>query len=151
MNVVIRIVVTLICGVATFYFVFWTGSPLTVLSLHLPFWISGLGSFLVAAGVAWYVWAHTASFQISFINAVLLGAIVVGGIGFSTGFFLPLLFASSSGAAVGSLFWGLLILGPLGFLLGAVGGVGYWLAWGRCPAQVEKPRVSLNWPKTDSK
>jgi|SRR5947209_10285640 len=151
MNVVIRIVVTLICGVATFYFVFWAGSPLTFLSLHLPLWVGGLGSFLVAAVVVWYVWTHTASFRTSFINSVLLGALVLGGIGFSAGCFGPLLLMPSGGANVGPAFWGLFIMGPLGFILGAVGGAGYWLAWGRYPAQVKKPRVSANWPKIDSR
>lgn len=38
MNVVTRIVMTLISGVAALYFVFWVGSSLT-LSFHFSFWI----------------------------------------------------------------------------------------------------------------
>ena len=95
MHVVTRIVVTLISGVAALYFVFWVGSSLTF-SLHLPFWISFLGSLLVAAVVAWYVWTHAASFQASLASSVLLGALVMGGIGFSAVFFGPLLFTPSA-------------------------------------------------------
>ncbi|HEX4962174.1 MAG TPA: hypothetical protein VF173_15165 [Thermoanaerobaculia bacterium] len=119
-----RIVVTLISGVATLYFVFWVGGAL-VFSLHLPLWIVSLGSLLVAAVVAWCVWSRTASFQASRASSVLLGAFVVGSIGFSAGFFGPLLFTPSAGANVGPVL-GIFITGPLGFILGAIGGAVYW-------------------------
>ena len=119
----------LISGVAALYFVFWIGSALT-LSLHLPFWMSRIISLLVGAAVAWYVWTHAVSFQASPVSSVLMGAFVVGGIGFSAGFFGPLLFAPSGAANPGPLL-GLFITGPAGFLLGAVGGFVHWHARGR--------------------
>jgi len=140
MNVVIRILVTLISGVATLFFVFWQGSSL-ILSLHVPFWISSLGSLLVAAGVAWYVWTHTASPPASFLGSVLLGAFVVGGIGFSAGYFGPLLFTPSSPGNLGPMI-GVFITGPLGLILGAAGGGVRWYARER---PVDK---TSNWPKT---
>jgi hypothetical protein len=57
-----------------------------------------------------------------------LGALAIGGIGFSAGFFGPILF--DPGANQGPLL-GIFITGPLGFLLGAVGGAVYWFTRGR--------------------
>jgi hypothetical protein len=145
MNVVVRILVTLISGVATFYFMFWVGSPLTFSlhpsSLHFPLWIGSFGSLLIAALVAWYVWAHTAISKASLTNSVLLGALVVGGIGFSAGFFGPLLFMTSGRANVGPVL-GLLITGPLGLILGAVGGAVHWYV------RESRAGETSNWPKT---
>jgi hypothetical protein len=139
MNALIRIVVTLISGVATLYFVFWFAIPSTFW-LHFPFWIGSLGSLLIAAVVAWYVWTLTASFQASLARSVLLGALVAGAIGFSAGFVGPLLFMPSGTATVGPIVWAI-ITGPVGFILGAVGGAAHWYA--------REWRVSKtsNWPK----
>ncbi|HZF10654.1 MAG TPA: hypothetical protein VFE33_17850 [Thermoanaerobaculia bacterium] len=138
MNIVIRIIVTLVSAVATLYFVFWFAIPTTFL-LHSPAWIGSLGSFLVAVVVAWYVWTHTASTQASLANSALLGAFVVGGIGFSAGFFGPLLFMPSGRANAGPLLG--ILTGPLGCILGAVVGAVHWYA--------REGRVSRtsNWPK----
>lgn len=140
MNVVIRIAVTLISGLATFYLLFWIASPLTFLSLHLPLWISALGSFLIAAAVAWYVWTHTASLQTSLTGSVLLGALVVGGMGFSAGFFGPLLVMPSGRANAGPALG--MITGLLGLILGAVGGAVRWYA------RESRGRGPSNWPTT---
>ena len=144
MKVVIRIVVTLISGVAALYFAFWFAIPFAIpltFLLHFP-WISFLGSFLVAAVVAWYVWTYAASFQTSLAHSVLLGALVVGGIGFLAGFFGPQLFMPSGRTNPGPLFFGI-ITGPLGFILGAAGGAFHWYA--------REGRVGTsNWPKTGS-
>jgi hypothetical protein len=50
-------------------------------------------------------------------------ASTVGGIGFSAGFFGPIIFAPE--ANQGPLL-GIFITGPLGFLIGSVGGFVYW-------------------------
>jgi hypothetical protein len=139
MNVIIRIVVTLISGVATLYFVFWFANP-SNFSLHFPFWIGSLGSFLAAAGVTWYVWTLTASSQATLARSVLLGALVAGAIGFSAGFFGPLLFMPSGLANAGPM-WAL-ITGPVGFILGTVSGVVRWYA------RAERAGGTSNWPKT---
>lgn len=59
-----------------------------------------------------------------FVHA-LLGASLLGSIGFIGGFFGPLIFAPE--ANQGPLL-GIFITGPLGFLLGGIGGaiVGWW-------------------------
>jgi hypothetical protein len=125
-NVVIRTVVTLISALAALYFVFWVGGAL-IYGLNLSSQITFLGSWLIAAVAAFivarYVWRHTASIEPGLGSSMLLGAITIGGIGFSLGFFGPLLFAP--GANQGPLL-GIFITGPVGLLLGAVGGAVYW-------------------------
>jgi hypothetical protein len=147
MKVMIRIVVTLISGVSTFFFVFWVASPLTLtsqphpFSFRFPLWILAVGSLLVCAVAAWYVWTHTASSQASLASSVLLGALVVGGIGFSAGFFGPLLFMPSGRANVGPVL-GIFITGPLGFILGAAGGAAlHWYA------RESRAGGTSNWPQ----
>jgi hypothetical protein len=127
MRTLLRVLVTFVSGVATLYFVYWVGGAL-ILSVRLSSWIPFLASILAAIVVSRYVWMHTNSFQTGFAKSVLLGALVTGGIGFSAGFFGPILFAP--GANQGPLL-GIFITGPLGFILGAVGGAIYWLARGR--------------------
>ena len=56
------------------------------------------------------------------------GAIVVGAIGFCAGFFGPILLTPQ--ANQGPLL-GIFITGPLGFVLGALGGLVSWLVRGR--------------------
>lgn len=132
MKGVIRAVLAFICGVAAFYFVFWVGGALIFAPFHLPLGITMLGSFLsgavMAAVVVRYVWRHTASLQPGLGSSVALGAVVAGSIGFAAGFFGPILLAPD--ANQGPLL-GIFITGPLGFLLGAVGGAVYWMARGR--------------------
>lgn len=140
MNIMLRILVTLISGVATLCCVFWFGIPFSF-SLYHPLWISYLGSCLAGALVAWYVWMLTASFRASLARSALLGALVGGTIGFSAGFFGPLLSTSGGGAAVGSIFWSI-ILGPSGLILGAVGVVVHWYA------REGRAGSTGNWPKT---
>ncbi len=122
MKTLLRIVVTLIAFVATFYFVYWVGGAL-IFSVNLPFWISLLGSVLAAIVVARYVWAHTASVEASLASSILVGALATGEITFSAGFFGPILF--TPGANQGPLL-GIFVTGPLGLLLGAAGGAVYW-------------------------
>jgi len=56
------------------------------------------------------------------IASAFRGALIVGGIGFCAGFFGPMLFAPD--ANQGPLL-GIFITGPLGALLGAIGGIVY--------------------------
>lgn len=122
-----RIVVTLIVGLATFYFMFWLG-----FSLILPsdgwLWIRGLGSLLCACVAARYVWSRSVAVARGWVRSVVLGALITGGIGFVGGFFGPILFAPD--ANQGPLL-GIFITGPLGVLLGAVGGLVHGLVQSR--------------------
>ena len=56
------------------------------------------------------------------VGSMFKGALIVGGIGFCAGFFGPMVFAPD--ANQGPLL-GIFITGPLGALLGAIGGVVY--------------------------
>lgn len=61
------------------------------------------------------------------IPSIIYGAFVIGGIGFVGGFFGPIIFTQSSNQ--GPLL-GLFITGPIGFLIGGVGGFIHWLMHG---------------------
>lgn len=140
MSIMLRILVALLSGVGTFYCVFWLVIPLSFSSFP-PFWVDYLGSFLAGALVAWCVWRLTASFRDSLARSALLGASVGGTIGFSVGFFGPLLSMSGGGDGLGSMLWSIL-LGSSGLILGAAGGVVHWYArQGRAVS-------TGNWPKT---
>jgi len=121
MNMALRIPLVLIVVVAVFYFVFWV--PFSFTSLHgTP--IPALGSLACALVAGWFVWKATDGEVRGVLRSTAFGAAVVGGIGFVGGFFGPLIFAP--GANQGPLL-GLFITGPLGFLLGGVGGFVYGL------------------------
>ena len=123
----IRAFVTFVAAVATFFFVYWVPFSL-ILSDNADEWIPLLGSVVCALGVARLVWRRTASVEGGFIGQVVRWAFVVGGFGFVAGFFGPMLL--TPGANQGPLL-GLFITGPLGFLLGGIGGAIRWWAGAR--------------------
>ncbi len=118
-----RALVTFISGVAALYFTYWAGGAL-VYALGMSPWTLYIGSLAAGGLTARYVWRHTSSTDPGFVSAVVLGALVTGGIGFFAGFFGPIIFMP--GANQGPLL-GIFITGPLGFLAGAVGGAVWWL------------------------
>jgi hypothetical protein len=86
--------------------------------------LAPLGSLAAAIWGGRYVWQRNASGS-GILELTLGGALAVGAVGFIGGFFGPMIFAP--GANQGPLL-GLFITGPLGFLLGGVGGFVYGLA-----------------------
>jgi hypothetical protein len=94
-----------------------TGHAFVASALAIPI---GLGG----AVAAWRLpfWSGRATLQPSAVASVMNGALIVGAIGFCGGFFGPLVFAPD--ANQGPLL-GIFITGPLGSLLGAVGGFVY--------------------------
>jgi len=126
MNSAIRGIVAFVTAVGTFYFVYWVGGAL-LLSLQLPGWIPLIGSAICSVIVTRYVWMNSASYSSSgsLVRSMAVGALVTGGVGFAAGFFGPILL--TPGANQGPLL-GIFITGPLGFVLGAVGGGVYWRA-----------------------
>jgi hypothetical protein len=108
------------------------------MALHLPSWLSLVVALVAAVAVWRYMWLHTASASAGLISSVVLGALILGGVGFAGGFFGPIIFLP--GANQGPLL-GIFITGPLGFILGAVGGAVYGFARGRY--QTPKDRESF--------
>lgn len=109
-------------AVAVYYFVFWAGGAL-ITAIGLPFWVARLAGLIAALVTGSYVWRATASLSPGFARSVAVGSLVLGSIGFAGGFFGPIVFAPE--ANQGPLL-GIFFTGPLGFLLGAVGGAIYW-------------------------
>ena len=131
MRSVPRAIGALLAAVATFYFVFWLPFSLILPTGRLTS-IRILGSLLCALVVARYVWGHSASTPRGLFRSVVLGALVTGVLGFVAGFFGPIIFAPS--ANQGPLL-GIFITGPLGVLLGALGGGIHWLTRGNRAAE----------------
>lgn len=131
MKTLFRLVLVLVSGVSALYFVFWVGGAI-LMGWHLPDRLSQVVSLVVslvaAVAVARYVWLHTASVHAGLISSIVLGAVILGGVGFAGGFFGPIIFMPE--ANQGPLL-GIFITGPLGFIFGAVGGAIYWFARGR--------------------
>jgi hypothetical protein len=127
MKTLFRLALVLVSGVSALYFVFWVGGAI-LMGLHLPSWLSLVVSLVAAVAVGRYVWLHTASLQAGLASSIVLGAVILGGLGFAGGFFGPIIFMP--GANQGPLL-GIFITGPLGFVFGAVAGAIYWFVRGR--------------------
>ncbi|MDZ4347965.1 MAG: hypothetical protein U1A22_00260 [Xanthomonadaceae bacterium] len=91
-------------------------------------WLAGFLGLLGGATATALAWRHAGSAPDSAWKMALYGAALVGAIGFVGGFFGPMIFAPD--ANQGPLL-GLLITGPGGAVLGAVGGLLYGLGRGR--------------------
>ncbi len=127
MQNVFRGFIALFSALAAMYFVSWTfGSLLYVLGL--PFWIALVASWAVAIAVARYAWLRSASAGGGLVRSTMIGALVTGAVGFSAGFFGPIIFTPE--ANQGPLL-GIFITGPLGLMLGGAGGAIHWFARGR--------------------
>src|SRR6188508_370092 len=120
MTVIFRIVISAIVIVATFYFLYWV--PFAF--IHIPWGIAAFLSYAGAMAAGWFAWTRTASVNPTLTRSIGYWALVVGAIGFIGGFFGPMIIVP--GANQGPLL-GILITGPLGVLIGAIGGLVHWL------------------------
>ena len=93
-----------------------------------PFFVPMLIAGACAFYVARFAWERSARASSGLSTAVGLGAAITGATGFCGGFFGPMIFAP--GANQGPML-GIFITGPLGVLLGAVGGGVWWYVRGR--------------------
>jgi hypothetical protein len=120
----LRLPAAIMVGVAVYFFVYWV--PFSLLGLLVPaeHWVLRTLALVVSAGAGIgagrLVWRSAGSENRGIVMHVVRGALLVGGIGFTAGFFGPMIL--TPGANQGPLL-GLLITGPLGFLLGALGGL----------------------------
>jgi hypothetical protein len=122
MSLLFRVMILLVVVPATYYFMYWV--PFALLPFMGQRWIPNGIALLCAIGVGRYAWTKLDSTPHELMASTLLGAVVLGAIGFCGGFFGPLFFTPE--ANQGPLL-GIFITGPLGFLLGAVSGFLYWL------------------------
>ena len=137
-----RLCFAFVIGLATYYFVYWLPFLLIPSRDQLAV-LRPVVSLTFAAAACWYAWKPFASRLAEvpiasgassgdargvglpdLVLCVVIGAIVSGMVGFSLGFFGPMIFVHE--ANQGPLL-GILFTGPLGVLLGAMGGVVYWL------------------------
>ena len=115
-----RIILTGATFVAVYFFTFWV--PGSLLPLRGQFWIAMILAVVVAYYVARFVWRRTESLTGGPFVTAGLGAAILGAISFIGGFLGPIVFAPD--ANQGPLL-GLLITGPLGVVVGAIGGYIY--------------------------
>lgn len=121
LNALARVLALLFVVPATYLFVYWL--PFSLIDVGEARWIVSAVSLVCAVAAGWFVWRGMASMARGAVTSMLLGAVLVGGIGFTAGFFGPMVFAP--GANQGPLL-GIFITGPLGFVVGAVGGLVKW-------------------------
>ena len=109
-----RIFVSAIAALGTFY----------LASFFPVLRVVPVAKLLCAAVAARYIWQHTAWASPGLVICIILGGVVTGAIGLSTGFYWAAHFYP--GANQGPLL-GIIFTGPLGFLAGAAaGGASYW-------------------------
>jgi len=118
MAAVVRLMAALIAMFGTFVFTYSVPFSL-ILPAGGPEWMPLIGAFACAVFTGRFVWRQTGDLSRGRIRPALLGAVIVGAIGFIGGFFGPLIFTPD--ANQGPLL-GLFITGPLGVLLGGIGG-----------------------------
>jgi hypothetical protein len=136
MNPAIRSLIAALATFAAFWYVYWVPFAIALEITYGRFpwmWIIRvLGSIVTAAVVVQYTWRHKCFAPRGLIRYMILGAVVMGGVGFSAGFFGPMIFdPGSQGPLLG------IVTGPLGFLVGTIAGALSWARWGR-----KKGRIS---------
>lgn len=123
----LRAATAFVCAVATFYFTYWMGGALLSAG-SLPFWtafpLAGFAAFFAGR----FIWRRAGSDTPGLVVSAFQGALILGTIGFSAGFFGPMVFAP--GANQGPML-GIFYTGPLGIALGAVAGAVHWSVRGR--------------------
>lgn len=79
-------------------------------------------SLLVAIAIARVIWGITNTVHVGIASYAVIGAFLLGGIGFIAGFFGPIIFRpyANQGPLLGIFF-----TGPIGFVLGLIAGAVY--------------------------
>jgi hypothetical protein len=110
-----RVLIMFVVVPATYFFLYWL--PFSLLPFTEHRWIPIIISLICAVGVGWYVWKKLGSMQYGMTSNVVMGALVIGGTGFSAGFFGPIILIPN--ANQGPLL-GIFITGPAGLIIGAI-------------------------------
>ena len=100
---------------------FFIGTILTI-TTSVSHWIATAISLVCATFAAWFTWKLVAGERISTLVAVTGGALILGGLFFTLGFLGPMVISkdTNQGPMIG-----LFIAGPLGVIMGAIGGYVY--------------------------
>ena len=133
-----RLVALLFVVPATYYFTYWL--PFSLVPLGDNRWIANLVSLLCALGIGWYVWIKFSTSHHGAISSILLGAVLLGGIGFIVGFFGPIIFMPNANQGP---MLGIFITGPLGFVVGGIAGFLYWVVRGRRGLRQDEKRNAI--------
>ena len=127
MQTPLRLLLSSVAAVATFYLVFYLGGAL--LSFVLPRaacdWIAFAASVVSAVMAARYLWTRTGAPPARVLHYVAMGSLLTGSIGFVAGFFGPMLLTPEANQGP---MLGIFITGPLGFIVGGAGGAWYGLS-----------------------
>jgi len=127
MYIAIRVLLLIIIMPSVYYFIYWV--PFSLIPIGEQYWIQNLISLITALVVGWFIWSATKHGSPNDLaSSIFTGAFIIGGIGFFSGFFGPIVFAPESNQGP---MLGLFITGPFGFLLGAFGGLIYWMVRGK--------------------
>ena len=123
MNKISRVIITFLSVIASYYFISFA-------SLIVPGIVNNPAiqiavSLLAALSIGVFIWKTTVKISQGLIHYIIMGGIIIGSIGFISGFLGPMIFTPSSNQ--GPLL-GIFITGPIGFLVGLVGGGVYWWA-----------------------
>jgi hypothetical protein len=118
MRMLFRILILFVVVPATYYFLYWV--PFSIIPFVDHRWIPSFVSLICAIGAGWYVWRKIGTMKDSSISDRVLGALVLGGAGFSMGFFGPMIFTPNANQGP---MLGIFITGPAGFIIGAVLGL----------------------------
>jgi hypothetical protein len=126
MKTILRLFLAIITVPVTYYFTFWAFA-LLLTPFKTQQWMRILVNIvplLCAIFAGWYVWRKKfESVNFGLISYSLIGAVLLGVVGFSAGFFGPIIFTPE--ANQGPLL-GLFITGPLSFVIGGIAGRIYW-------------------------
>src|SRR5262245_25055657 len=104
-----------ILAVITAILAYWVAS-LALPIFHMPGWLNFILSLAIAVVAGALAWRRLEA-AAGLVKSILIGALVVGAIGFCVGFFGPLIWAPD--ANQGPLL-GIFITGPLGALAGGL-------------------------------
>jgi len=122
MKTAMRLLLAFLAFISSYFFVYWL--PLSLIpGVHEIALLPNIISLVIAIIIGFFVWKKTSGTSNSLASHIMIGGIIVGAIGFVAGFFGPLIIAPDSNQ--GPLL-GIFITGPLGFLLGLIGGAVYW-------------------------
>lgn len=121
MKIVLRFIVLLIIVPSAYYFLFWI--PFSFIPVGELHWLRNLISIICALGVGFYIWVKLGTAPEKLMTCILSGAVLGGAIGFSAGFFGPIIL--TPGANQGPLL-GIFFTGPIGFCFGGIVGLLYW-------------------------